>query len=1010
MPQRSREDTVNVALGEVLQSLGKDWTVQAEQLGLIPGTSERPDVLIEKRGDAPVVIEAEVNNLRQAEIEARQRLGLTLSGRTGVIDTAVALSYPAVIRQHRDAALRDALQTLRFEYVVFSRRPDGTAERLPSAGALNGGVIELAMLLHRAAIPAWRVDALASQLEQGISRAAGDFSASNPAGSALGNKVAKALGQVDDEGGQTRRMAMAVLVNALIFQSALAEAAVPIPGSRRQVHRMVRDPSAMRRGDHFQPSKVLDEWRRILLVNYWPIFHTASAIVKAMPTRSATKVLDALWETAEELIAGGVTKSHDLTGVVFQRLIADRQFLKTYYTRPAAASLLAGLALPIGRPLPAGGWANFEGLVDVKIGDFACGTGTLLSTVYQRLSLLHELHGGDPKKAHPRLMKEGLVGLDVLQVAVHLTAAMLAGSFAETPFSGDCLLTVPQGPHASGVAIGSLDLLDAAIQTGYAAATASVGGRARRQVNDLLTHLEHESFDVVIMNPPFTRHGAREGEAAGVHNPAFAAFGATEEEQDVLAARLARLTRDSCGHGHAGFGSHFVELAHRKLAVGGTMAFVLPLTAMSGSSWEAVRGLWRQHYSEMIVVTITDSGEGNRSFSADTNIAECLVTARKTMTSADGRAVFVVLDAQPHDTVEAELVGNAVHAATAVGVQKLEHGPFGGTRLRLGTADVGMILDCPIPEEGGWPLVGLRDITLAQTAYQLSRGRLWIEGMTPTPVVLVPVAIVRDVCERLGPHHLDLTGPTIRGDGLPQGPFEKIAGFMPGDAYPSLWNHDSTRERCMDVPPDSHLQLRQVGGIVPQGVQDRAAAQWARASRVHYNLDLRFNSQSIVVAFTDSASIGGTAWPTVCFEDTSRDHAFALWCNSSLGIMCHWWMSNKTQNGRGRTTQTAVELFPTLDVAALSAAQLAAAKAVFDAMKNQRLLPFDQIDEDSVRAELDRRLLVDVLGLDPALCAAGGPMELLRRKLAAEPQIHGNKQTRVVFTPDGETTERRTDR
>jgi hypothetical protein len=121
-------------------------------------------------------------------------------------------------------------------------------------------------------------------------------------------------------------------------------------------------------------------------------------------------------------------------------------------------------------------------------------------------------------------------------------------------------------------------------------------------------------------------------------------------------------------------------------------------------------------------------------------------------------------------------------------------------------------------------------------------------------------------------------------------------------------------------------------------------------------------------------------------------------------------MANKTQNGRGRTTQTAVELFPTLNVAALSPAQLAAAESAFDAMKNERLLPFDQIDEDPVRAELDRRLLVDVLGLDPALCAAGGPMELLRRKLAAEPQIHGNKQTRIVFTPGGETTADRTDR
>jgi hypothetical protein len=31
-------------------------------------------------------------------------------------------------------------------------------------------------------------------------------------------------------------------------------------------------------------------------------------------------------------------------------------------------------------------------------------------------------------------------------------------------------------------------------------------------------------------------------------------------------------------------------------------------------------------------------------------------------------------------------------------------------------------------------------------------------------------------------------------------------------------------------------------------------------------------------------------------------------------------------------------------------------------------------------------------------------MERLRRKLAAEPQIHGDKQTRLVFTPGGETS------
>ena len=54
--------------------------------------------------------------------------------------------------------------------------------------------------------------------------------------------------------------------------------------------------------------------------------------------------------------------------------------------------------------------------------------------------------------------------------------------------------------------------------------------------------------------------------------------------------------------------------------------------------------------------------------------------------------------------------------------------------------------------------------------------------------------------------------------------------------------------------------------------------------------------------------------------------------------------------------------------------------------------------------KLDRRLLVNVLGLSPLLCSPGGPMERLRAKLASEPQIHSDKHTRVVFTDEGEST------
>ena len=192
---------------------------------------------------------------------------------------------------------------------------------------------------------------------------------------------------------------------------------------------------------------------------------------------------------------------------------------------------------------------------------------------------------------------------------------------------------------------------------------------------------------------------------------------------------------------------------------------------------------------------------------------------------------------------------------------------------------------------------------------------------------------------------------------------------------------------------------------------EKAASVWGTATRAHYNRDLQFNSQSLIVAMTDRPCIGGQAWPSVIFENREHEYAFALWSNSTLGLLLHWWVANKTQSGRGRTTVTGIPKIPTLDVRTLTDEQKASAKTVFEALQERRFLPFDQIDEDPARAELDRRLLVDVLGLPETLCEADGPIDLLRRKLAREPQIHGGKQTRVVFYAEGdENNEPRSDR
>jgi len=693
--------------------------------------------------------------------------------------------------------------------------------------------------------------------------------------------------------------------------------------------------------------------------------------------------------------------------MVFQRLIGDRKFLATYYTRPAAAALLAGLAAPLQRPIVGTDWGDFAALSRLRIGDFACGTGTLLSTAYQRVGLLHELEGGNSETLHPVMMRQGLVGLDVLTVAVHLTAAMLAGSHPRTPFDGECLLTMPYGRQNWGACVGSLELLAEQISIEVIQAAAqTAGGKGAKEVRDLMYRVGHKQFSLVIMNPPFTRHGAREGDRTQVHNPAFAAFGADEAEQDLLADRLRRLARRGLGHGHAGMASYFADLAHRKLAPEGTLALVLPLTAMSGSSWDKIRDLWRTEYSNQIVVTIAESASNTRSFSADTGMAEFLIVARKSHPHTAPRAVFAILGSQPESTLHGGLLADEIAKLISSGtVRKLEDGPFGGTRILLGSTAYGEVIDCPLPAEGAWQVAGIKDLGVGQSAYQLSQGRLWIEGMTADRVPNIPICGLGTIIERIGPHDLDITGAEIKSDGLPQGPFDHIPGIVAGMAYPCLWNHDASRERGLMVEPDSHCQVRSVGGQVPPALQERADMRWQTASRTHYNRDLQFNAQSLIVAFTHDRTLGGRAWPTVVFSNPDQEFAFALWSNSTLGLLCHWWMANKSQAGRGTFTIMSIPTVSTLDVRKLTPAQRAAARRQFQNLSSRRFLPFDQIHEDPARAALDEALLVHVLGLDPALCASSGPLDRLRQKLAAEPQIHGDKRTRLVFTQTGEKSE-----
>src|SRR5260370_36486801 len=142
-------------------------------------------------------------------------------------------------------------------------------------------------------------------------------------------------------------------------------------------------------------------------------------------------------------------------------MIVDRRFLAAYYTTPASAALLVGLAVVPERTPANKSWSDPDAIKGLRVADFACGTGTLLTTAYQRIGQLHELAGGDSEAIHAAMMAGSMIGCDVLPAAAHLTASMISGAHPTVKYEKSSILTVAYGNQPDGaLALGSLELLD----------------------------------------------------------------------------------------------------------------------------------------------------------------------------------------------------------------------------------------------------------------------------------------------------------------------------------------------------------------------------------------------------------------------------------------------------------------------------------------------------------------------------------------------------------------------
>ena len=323
-----------------------------------------------------------------------------------------------------------------------------------------------------------------------------------------------------------------------------------------------------------------------------------------------------------------------------------------------------------------------------------------------------------------------MYGCDVIPSAIHITGSTLMGGRAVRGFPTLPPLPSPNmgGRKDGGVKIGSLEMLQtSAAMTLFNMSDPAqrIGSAGQETAAPLIAEIRDESYDLVIMNPPFTSNTKHRDAREGVIDAAFAAFNASDSDQSDMADRLKKWATDSCYHGHAGLASAFAALAEKKLRRNGVIALVLPSTAVNGASWSKFRELIATRYADITIVSIAASGY-DMSFSSDTGIGECLVSAaEESWRGRQQKRDVYLAAAQAGSFVESQELSKAVLSSTTI--RRLEDGPYGGAPIYCGDTLAGELLDTPIDSyKNGWGAARILDASVAQVAHSLSNGKLWL--------------------------------------------------------------------------------------------------------------------------------------------------------------------------------------------------------------------------------------------------------------------------------------------
>jgi len=963
-----RERDFNAALGEVIRQQRAAWRGDAEaviterQGGILEARTKRSlraDVLLQPEDLQPVVMEAKFAPGAAVEQSARERIEAQCVRNGRTIRTAFAVLAPAGAKnwRNRDEAAAKLAAGAQLQYCAFIRRPKdspGPPVRWPETGFISGTAATLAEAAAAIATPdheiKWLADAVAVAIR-------GKAKLLRETGNPIAvDRITAATGQ--DSRLHGMEIACCIWLNALLLQNRIAEAK---HGEGLRKVEQLRSPCGV-----LHPCKVRAEWRRILEIKrasiYQPALETLDA---ALSIPQASEAIHALAERAADIENARLGPLNDIGGELFPKLTQDRKEAAQFYTRPEAAVLLAHLTIPddAAPPGTAQSWADAEGLKDTRLGDFACGTGTLLRAGYQRIRALHERAGGEASGIHQSFMESCICGTDISPISYHLTASGLSAMDA-----------MPDYGHNN---------------IGMCSVKRGRTGALEFHLRDEIAELMHQklrageqitarsgSFDFVLMNPPYSR--TRKGQSA------FDVAGLGEAERKLCQQRARRQFKDTAANFQAGLGSAFTVLADRKLRGGGRLGIVLPLTMSAAASWEKVRAMFARDYCRVTVVTYTADAGKQQAISEDTGMGELMICAtRLCRRSADrkaaetpGMGLAVNLSQPPRHQAEAAVFALAIREAE----RSAGRGRAEGV-LKVGGEKIGEWCSIALPENGSpWTAVGSRSNELARIAEALREGRVQFSSESNPWKLPLPMKPLEQVFE-VGPTH-HLIGHMEGREAI--GAFE-MQPFQVGEAksHLALWKADAGSQTQLIV------QATHYG--IGRGSKKQRDRMKKLAGRLFYQRNMRWTSQALLAATTKENYMGGSAWTVLMHKSAGVRNAFALWSNSTFGMIVLWALGQRQQAGRAMVKIRALHQLLTPDFAAKTQAGERArrvARKHFPRLARLQLQPAGLGFADPARREIDAAVC-EMLGVLRKYHADLQHMALL---LAQEPSVNGGNR------------------